>query len=123
MPRILVADDNEMIRFFYDDVIGRSGMDFEICKDGQEAFDSFLEQVADVVILDYEMPGLNGIECCKAIRETAKGVDVPIMIVSAHNDEALISRFFEAGANDYLSKPVKENLLMEKLKNHLGISE
>lgn len=122
MPRILAADDNKMIRVFYEDVIATLGMDFQICKDGREALEAFRKQPADLVILDYEMPEMDGFECCKAIRNTPEGVMVPIIIVSSHDDEEHISKCLDAGANDYLTKPVKETHLIAKLKNHLRIS-
>jgi len=119
MARILAADDNKMIRVFYEDVLSYLGQEYEICKNGEEALESFRRQPTDLVILDVDMPGMNGFDCCKAIRSTPEGVTVPIVIVSSHDDEAHIARGLDVGANDYLVKPVKETHLIAKLKNFL----
>ncbi len=122
MSRILAADDNKMVRLFYESVLSYLGQEFEICKDGKEALEAFKREAADLVILDFDMPQMNGFECCKAIRSLPEGVLIPIVIVSSHDDEDHISRGLEAGASDYLVKPVKEAHLVAKLKNCLKVS-
>ncbi|OGV50782.1 MAG: hypothetical protein A2017_12895 [Lentisphaerae bacterium GWF2_44_16] len=119
MSRILAADDNKLLRVFYEDVLSYLGQEYEICKNGQEALDAFKRQAADLVILDVDMPVMNGFDCCRAIRNTPEGVSVPIVIVSSHDDENHIAMGLDAGANDYLIKPVKETHLIAKLKNFL----
>lgn len=122
MARILAADDNKMVRVFYEGVLSYLGQDYEICKDGREALESFRRAPADLVILDVDMPCMNGFECCKAIRSLPEGVMVPVVIVSSHDDEAHVSKGLDAGANDYLVKPVKEAHLIAKLRNFLRVS-
>lgn len=122
MSRILAADDNKMVRVFYEGIIGYLGQECEICKDGLEALEAFKRNPADLVILDYDMPGMDGFECCKAIRRLPDGVMVPIVIVSSHDDENHVARGLDAGATDYLAKPVKEAHLIAKLRNYLKAS-
>lgn len=119
MSRILAADDNKMIRVFYEGVLAYLGLEYEVCQNGQMALDAFKRQPADLVILDVDMPVMNGFECCRAIRNTPEGIFVPIIIVSSHDDENHIAMGLDAGANDYLIKPVKETHLIAKLKNFL----
>lgn len=121
MARIIIADDASVERIFYEDILGYLGHECVSCKNGLEAVERFNEQSADLVILDYEMPGLNGAQACERIRSSAKGVRVPIIMVSSHDEEDFIMRCMNAGANDYLMKPVNENHLVAKLKNLLNI--
>ncbi|OGV48633.1 MAG: hypothetical protein A2X49_11060 [Lentisphaerae bacterium GWF2_52_8] len=122
MSRILAADDNKMVRLFYESVLTYLGQEHEICKNGLEALESFKREPAELVILDFDMPIMNGFDCCKAIRNLPEGVLVPIVIVSSHDDEEHISKGLDAGASDYLVKPVKEAHLIAKLKNCLKVS-
>lgn len=92
------------------------------CKDGKEAIAAFLKDSPDLLILDVDMPELNGIETCRAIRRYPAGISVPIIMVSALDEEEEILSGLNAGANDYMVKPIKEAHLIAKLKTSLGIS-
>ncbi len=122
MARILIADDSLVVRKSYESMLIFLGHDVIACKDGNEAVIAFQTDSPELLILDVQMPVMNGLEACRAIRRLPNGASVPIIIVSALDEEDDILGGLNAGANDYLVKPVKEAHLIAKLKTSLGIS-
>lgn len=101
MPRILIVDDDP--RFCRAVQIALGSRDFEVldAADGQTALDSIAADVPDLVVLDWNMPGMNGIQTCRALRERSQ---VPVIMVSADRSNSREAAL-QAGANDYLRKP------------------
>ncbi len=122
MYRIIVAEDDFIIRHVYADILDGLGHESILCQNGKEAVDAFMEKPADMVILDINMPVMDGLTACQEIRRSPDGIKVPIIIVSGNNTEDDISAGLNAGANDYMLKPVKEAALIAKLKNFLKLS-
>ncbi|MFA7232042.1 MAG: protein kinase [Victivallaceae bacterium] len=122
MALILVADDSLVVRKSYENRLTFLGHKVISCENGQEAVTAFLKDSPDLLILDVDMPEMDGLEACREIRRHPGGVSVPIIIVSALDNEDDILNGLYAGANDYLIKPVKEAHLIAKLKTSLGIS-
>ncbi len=87
MARILVADDVLVIRTIYDNLLSYLGHEVILCKNGQEAIDTFAKEHVDLIILDVQMPKKTGIEACREIRQQPRGLNVPIIIASACTGE------------------------------------
>ena len=119
MSRIIAADDDFALRHLYTTMLEQLGHEAVICADGQEAVTAFQQRPADLLILDVNMPVLDGLGACQEIRRLPEGVRVPIIIVSSNDSEEDIGAGFNAGANDYMLKPVRESILIAKLKNFL----
>lgn len=77
----------------------------------------------DLVLLDIEMPHMDGIEFCKTIRNDAKLKEIPIIFVTANTDDQVLARAFEAGGNDYIRKPVNHVELVTRIKSVLAQQE
>ncbi len=122
MARIIIADDDKVAQTIYRNAIDFMGHEPVIFSDGLAAVNDFRENSADLVILDNMMPVMHGIEACRQIRALPGGSGVPIIIVSGMDDESDILKGINAGANDYLLKPVKESHLFAKLKIFLRMS-
>ncbi len=104
--RILVADDDATSRALMVGALNREGfMTVEAC-DGIEALEQFERQGADLVMMDVDMPRCDGFEVCSALRGSAAGASVPIMMVTGRDDSASIDRAYELGATDFIAKPV-----------------
>jgi serine/threonine protein kinase/CheY-like chemotaxis protein len=122
MAKILIADDSLIVRKSYESMLSLMGHEVISCNDGKEAVSSFLENSPELLILDVDMPVMDGLEACREIRKHPAGGSVPIIIVSALDEENDILNGLNAGADDYLVKPVKEAHLVAKLKTTLDIS-
>jgi len=119
MARIIIADDDKLIHKIYAKTIEYLGHEIVKCLNGKEAVEEVTKEPADLIILDNLMPELDGYEACQAIRKLPNGIATPIIIVSADDSQEEILKFLNAGANDYLLKPVSEAILIAKLKNFL----
>ncbi len=122
MPRIIAADDNQFFLKTYEMILDYLGIEFELCENGEEAVAKFKEKPADLVILDVNMPVMDGLEACRQIRQMPSGIGVPIVIVSSLDQEDDIINGLNAGANDYMLKPVKEAHLIAKIRTFLKTS-
>ncbi|MEJ2698914.1 MAG: EAL domain-containing protein [Desulfuromonadales bacterium] len=110
-PLILVVDDEAFMREVFREALEDTGFRVEEASSGQEALVAFERLRPDLVILDLVMPGMDGFEICTALRSLKNGRNTPILAVTGLQDTASIHKAFEAGATDFISKPVNKNLL------------
>ncbi len=122
MSKILVADDSIITQVAYMQMLEFLGHEVIMCGNGLQAVSRFKETHPELVILDVDMPEMNGFDACREIRKTPDGLNVPIIMVSVGDTEEDIVNGMNAGANDYLIKPVKESHLIAKLKTFLKFS-
>ncbi|WP_051284103.1 GGDEF domain-containing response regulator [Desulforegula conservatrix] len=96
-------------------------------KDSTEAFDflgiteSKAAENADLIIMDYQIPGINGINAIKKIRESGSYTDTPIIMITASDDQKILEQAFEAGANDFIAKPIRKTELIARIKSQLRL--
>ena len=114
MARILIVDDNQAMVEALSIVVSARGHDAITAHSGQEALDMIAEDVPDVVLLDLKMPGLDGFETLAALRSTEIGKELPVLIVTAQEEDDLESKVAEAGGNGLLRKPVDVNRLADQ---------
>lgn len=115
MERILVADDEQKIRKLVGDFLKKSGYDVIEAEDGDEAFRLFQMNKNDIslIILDIMMPGLNGWEVCRRVRESS---NVPVILLSARSEEFDMLTGYENGADDYVTKPFSPGVLVKRVE-------
>ena len=115
MKTILIADDEERIRKLVGDFLKKAGYSIMEAEDGDSAFRIFEnnKKTTDLIILDIMMPGLNGWELCRKIRETS---NVPIIILSARSEEFDELIGYESGADDYVTKPFSPIILVKRVE-------
>jgi two-component system response regulator (stage 0 sporulation protein F) len=104
MKKILVGDDEVSIRLLYEQVLSGDGHTVITARDGREAYEKFLTEKPDLVILDVKMPGMHGIEVLERIRET--GSDVPIILSTAYQQMESNAAVSTARVACFLSKPI-----------------
>jgi len=114
--KILIAEDEPAFRHLLEDTLVRWGYDVVVCRDGNEAWQTLAaENAPQLAILDWLMPGLDGLEICRRVRK--RGNDAYtyiILLTSQQQDEDLVAGM-EAGADDYIIKPLKTNELRVRL--------
>ena len=116
MARILIIEDETAIAELERDYLELSGYEVTIAEDGAKGKLAALEGEYNLVILDLMLPGSDGFEICKAIREAK---DIPILMVSAKKDEVDKIRGLGLGADDYMTKPFSPSELVARVKAHL----
>ena len=113
---ILVVDDKSPIRTLLTRWLERKGYGAASVESGPEALEYIESHTVDLVLLDWQMPGMDGIEVLQAIRKTHSSSQLPVMMVTAYGDEERRRRATEAGAHEFLTKPVDFNFLKEQLR-------
>ncbi len=111
--KVLIVDDDAKIRDLV--CVNLEARDYEVeaAADGAEAIARMEKESFDLVILDLVMPGMSGLEVCTWIRERS---DVPVIVLSAHDDEELKVRALDAGADDYVTKPFGQEELLARVR-------
>ena len=117
--RILIVDDVDDNRVVLQRRLDRIGFRTETCEDGMKALAAISIDPPDLVILDWMMPGLSGIETLKAMREHYDMNALPIIMCTARDEESSIVDAIEAGANDYIQKPIKMPVLLARMSAQL----
>ena len=111
--RVLVVDDEEQIRRAVGRALSARGYDVELAGDGERALEMLRPFAPDLVVLDLNLPGIDGLEVCREIRATS---NVPILILSVREDEPEKVAALDLGADDYLTKPFGVNELMARVR-------
>jgi two-component system response regulator MprA len=113
-PRVLVAEDDRSVRESLVLALGLEGYDVEAVGDGEQALEAVLKEEPDVVVLDVMMPFVDGLTVCRRLR--ARGVAVPVLMLTARHEVADRVSGLDAGADDYLVKPFALDELSARLR-------
>jgi DNA-binding response OmpR family regulator len=119
MQRVLIVDDEIGALTLIGIMLERGGFEVLKAKDADSALAVLGSETPDMIILDVMMPGIDGIELCKLIRGRDLTRHVPVLILSARGDADSVMRGMDAGANDYLPKPILHHDLVAKVRNML----
>lgn len=117
MSRILIIEDEESIADLEKDYLELSDFQVQIENSGDRGLSAALAEDFDLVILDLMLPGMDGFEVCRKIREKK---DIPILMVSAKKDDIDKIRGLGLGADDYMTKPFSPSELVARVKAHLA---
>lgn len=117
---LIVEDDEELLPMIADVLREEPEFQVECIDDGFKASLKILEWIPDVILLDYVIPGLNGFELCKKIREDEKTKHIPVLAISSLSSSDHKKAIMESGITDYLPKPFSSNALTEKVWQLLG---
>jgi diguanylate cyclase (GGDEF)-like protein len=115
-PIAIIADDEDLGRLLLAESAAECGLEPLVYDNGTGALEAALSKDVAIVLLDVDMPGMDGFSVCKRLRAESRLATVPIVMVTGHEDSAAISLAFEAGATDFISKPVNWALLPHRLK-------
>jgi len=119
IDRILIADDDRSMRLALMNVLDSDGYELHEVENGKQAYDYCRKNMPDLVLLDAMMPEMDGFSACEKIRTLERGGHIPILIVTALDDEESVERAFKVGATDYLPKPVHFAVLRQRISRLL----
>lgn len=105
--RVLVVDDDRITRSVLEKMLQDDGYSVEQADHGEKCLFLSLQKRIDAFLLDVRMPGMNGVEVCRRLRSIERYRLTPIIVVTASDDTGQLREVFEAGADDYIVKPVK----------------
>jgi adenylate cyclase len=122
-PRILIVDDNETNRDILRTRLGPQGYELMEASDGAEALSLARQHHPDLILLDVMMPKVDGIEVCRQLKSDNELPFIPIVLVTARADSKDVVAGLEAGADEYLTKPVDQSALVARVKSMLRVKE
>ncbi len=115
-PVLLLVEDNEDFRFYLKDNLKQTYQIVE-ARNGVEAFEMALSAVPDLIVSDVMMPGMNGIDLCRKVKTDQRTSHIAVILLTARASEEQKMEGFDAGANDYITKPFNFELLQSRIKN------
>ena len=121
LPRILVADDTELLRQMARDALEATGHEVVEVENGEQALTAWEEYQPDLLLLDVNMPFLDGCGVCEAVRRVDE--NLPVLMMTASDDADAIRRAYEAGATDFIPKPINWLILSQRVRYMLRMAE
>ena len=120
---VLVADDDPVMRLLMIEMLGQVGLDGVEAEDGSQAVARFQELAPDLILMDVDMPRMDGFSACSEIRRIETGAPVPIIMVTGGDDLEAVTRAYEVGATDFVSKPINWPILGHRVLYVLRASD
>lgn len=120
---ILVVDDIEASRILLEEILCLQGYGVRVAAGAEQALIRLQEALPDLILLDIKMPGIGGFELCQQLKQDETTVSIPIIFISALDDNHNILHGFEAGAVDFICKPFNPQEVAARVKNHLMIRQ
>jgi len=117
--RVLVVDDNFVNVRLLEELLKSASYEVTTATSGEAALEKLAQSRPDIVLLDVMMPVMDGYEVCRRIRQDEKTAQLPVIMVTALDKESDRAMALAAGANDFLSKPVEDNLLLPAIRRIL----
>jgi len=122
-PSILIIDDNPMNLLLASKVLEIDNYDSTTAESGLEGIAQIEKEMPSLILLDINMPEMDGYEVCRLIKKVEKWKDIPIIFLTAQIHTENLVEGFEAGGVDYITKPYKNEELLVRVKNHLELAE
>jgi len=117
---LLIVDDEESNRDILARRLQRQGFEVDLAEDGPQALAAISKQPPEIVLLDIRMPGMSGMQVLEWIRQRHSATDLPVIMVTAEGQSSSIVDALEAGANDYITKPVDMPVAMARIRTLLS---
>lgn len=116
---VLVADDSKFIRFTMRKNLEEDGYKVIEAENGKQVLSLLQEFKPDLILMDYIMPEVNGVDACSQLRQLPDGEDIPVIMITSLEDENSVNAAFEAGTTDYISKPINWAVFRKRISRLL----
>ena len=113
---VMIVEDEESLATLLDYNLGKEGFDTQLSTDGEDALMKIGESSPDIIILDWMLPKISGIEVCRRLRSRNETRNIPILMLTARAEEADRIRGLDTGADDYMTKPFSMNELVARIR-------
>ncbi|MEE9492154.1 MAG: response regulator [Gammaproteobacteria bacterium] len=120
MTRILIVDDSPTETHILKGMLEKNGFEIDTASNGDEGLERARAQHPDLILMDVVMPGLNGFQATRKLTKDPDTASIPVIIVTTKDQETDKLWGMRQGASDYVTKPVTENILLEKVANALA---
>lgn len=118
--KLLLVDDSNTILMIEKTILKGEPYILITASDGQQAVEKALLEKPDLILMDVVMPRKNGFEACQELRAQEATKGIPIILVTTRGEPVNVETGFQAGCNDYVTKPLNKQELIEKVRNYLG---
>lgn len=118
-PLILVVDDDIEIRLLLKHIMKQEGYEVAEAENGQECLDNYLRLRPDIVLMDGMMPVMNGFEACSRLQQLPGSDSTPVLMITGLDDSESVDAAFQAGATDYITKPIHRPVLRQRVRRLL----
>jgi two-component system, cell cycle response regulator DivK len=122
-PVILVVEDNERNLKLLRDVLEYAGYDVRVARTGEDAITLAVKEPPDLVLMDLQLPGIDGMEALRRLRDSPLTVDIPVVAVTAQAMKQDRERALEAGFNGYVEKPISVRAFPDQVRRFLSGGE
>ncbi len=116
---ILLVDDSEVV-LLTEQMLLSPKYELLVARDGEEGVAMALAEKPDLILMDVVMPKLGGFEACRELRRHVETEQIPVVMVTTRGEWSNVETGFDAGCNDYVTKPIQGTELLEKIKNLIG---
>lgn len=121
IPLIMIVDDNVQNQQYLAEICSRNSYDFVMAREGMQVFSLMELEKPDLVLLDIMMPGMDGYEVCRRLKENGDTRDIPVIFITAKSDTDEIVEGFKTGGIDFVTKPFNSTILEARVKTHLEL--
>lgn len=116
--KLLVAEDNRFNQLLIQVMLNNHSISHDIVNNGSEAIEKIQQEHYDILLMDIQMPEMDGLEATRRIREK-KGIELPIIAITANAIEEELKQYLKEGMTDYITKPFDEQMLIDKIREHI----
>lgn len=122
MKRILIIEDNETNIYLISFILKKNGYEVLEAKTGEEGIELALKEKPNLIIMDIQLPGIDGLETTKRIRESKEDKGIPIIALTSYAMTGDRERALSAGCNGYLEKPINPDTIMEEIEKFIKMN-
>ncbi|MBU4076334.1 MAG: response regulator [Euryarchaeota archaeon] len=119
MTKVLIVEDDDINMILIFEILNAYGIMVDGAENGKEAIKKIENEIYDLILMDIELPGMDGIETTRIIKTRPEYKDVPVIALTAYAMKGDRERFLKAGLDDYIPKPIHVDDFMERMKKYI----